>query len=199
MYAGHLEAWQQKINAQILSSTQFQELKQKENFFIVGVMGFAGSWRHTGYTGRTLDKLIDDAQMLLQTEIIDFRDIYQNKLVVCSGATNKGVLHLTYKICNKFNIIAMGVTPNQALQYDVGRMHYLIPYGQKFGDESEIFVDLSDAFVLLGGGFQARQETILGTNQGKPVTVIQGFGGVADQFSHIELPKAKFIQRSPIS
>ena len=62
-------------------------------------------------------------------------------------------------------------------------MRYLVPVRREFGDESEVFVSMCDAFTVLGGGEQSRREAELGLAQGKVVTLITGFGGAADSLA----------------
>ena len=77
----------------------------------------------------------------------------------------------------------MGITSNRALAYDVGAMNFVVPVGARFGDESEAFVGLCDEFLVLGGGDQSLREAEAALEQGKPVCVVGGFGGAADELA----------------
>src|SRR5690606_23035003 len=100
---------------------------------------------------------------------------------------NIGVLELAYDLCTQLGILAMGITSARALAYSLGEMHYVVCVGSKFGDESEDFVALCDAFVVLGGGPQSLHEAELALARGEPVEAITGFGGAADSLAEREI------------
>ena len=193
------DAWRQRTNAQVLYEGQFATLKIQQQLHIVGIMGFAGSWQRAGLTSAELGQFIRDAQGVLDHEFIRLREHHAHHLVIASGATNDGVLQLVYELCDQLSITAMGIAPSSALGYDLGKMHYLIPFGTHFGDESEVFVRTSDELMLLGGGEQSYREVLMGTAAQIPITIFQGFGGVADQFTPATLPNARFIPRTASS
>jgi len=113
--------------------------------------------------------------------------------MVVSGATNLGVLQLTYALCREHGLSAMGLAPQAVWSYPVADFDIMLPVGERFGDESEAFVSLCDAFVLLGGGRQSRAETLAAAARGKPVTILRGFGGVADVLTPAEVTGATWI------
>ncbi|HEU5098899.1 MAG TPA: hypothetical protein VFU22_07770, partial [Roseiflexaceae bacterium] len=120
---------------------------------------------------------------------------YGDRLVVASGATNEGVLRLAYEVCAFLSITAMGIAPDQALDFPLGQMQYVLPFGRAFGDESPVFVRTIDELLVLGGGPQSRREVFAAAEAGQPMTIIQGFGGIADQLSCADLPAARFVRR----
>ncbi len=172
------------------------KLKAERSLFVLGVMGFAGAWSKTKLKGAALQAHVAAAKAALKAELLAHQKARGPKLVVSSGATDRGVLELTYALCDELAILSMGVTPARTLAYPVGRMDYLIPHGQKYADESQVFLRTSDALLLLGGGPQSERETKAGHARGTPVTVIQGFGGAADQLDEGSLPNARFIKAS---
>ena len=72
-------------------------------------------------------------------------------------------------------------------------MDVLVPIGKRFGDESAGFVALCDAFIVLGGGAQSEAECRRASEVGKPITVIQGFGGVADGLVVVNLLGVRIV------
>ncbi len=90
----------------------------------------------------------------------------------------------------------MGITAGQALAYSLAPMQFVVPVGQRFGDESRVFVESIDALVMLGGGAQSRREALAASGRGIPITVIQGFGGAADELTVDEMPEARWLRRS---
>jgi len=188
-YQQNISAWRKKTGAKILTETEFMQVKAAQNFHVTGVIGFAGAWDRTPANA----PLLIDARRTLRAMLLAGQQQYGSQLIMCSGATDSGVLHLAYELCEQLGITAMGVTPDIALDFDVAKMEYLVPVGHNFGDESETFLRICDEFMLLGGGNQSRREIITAANMGKPITVIQGFGGAADDFSPERLPRARFV------
>jgi hypothetical protein len=181
--APNAEAWAAKTSAQQHSPESFAAYKDAQQLFVLGVMGYAGAWRRSGLKGARLETFIADARAALHRSLLAARDQHGRKLVMASGATNIGVLELAYDLCTQLGILAMGITSGRALAYSLGEMQYVVPVGHKFGDESEDFVTLCDAFVVLGGGPQSLHEAELALARGKDVEVIAGFGGAADSLA----------------
>lgn len=192
-YHQNMSAWHKKTNARLLTLTEFLSLKSEKMLHIVGVVGFTRSWQKIGGKNQDANQLMAAARQVIQTELTLRQQRYEPRLVMCSGATDAGVLQLAYQEAAKLGITAMGVTPDRTLQYNVGEMSYLIPFGHEFGDESEAFLQVIDELILMGGGPQSRTETLAAIKLGKPVTIIQGFGGAADEFSPAMLPSARFV------
>lgn len=177
------EAWRAKTAAALHSPASFAAYKQAQGFALLGVMGYAGSWRRTGKTGEALAAHVGAARAALKSELLAARERHGLELVMASGATNNGVLAQAYDLCAELGILAMGITSNRALAYEVGAMNFVVPVGSRFGDESEAFVELCDEFLVLGGGDQSRREAEAALERGKPVRVIVGFGGAADELA----------------
>ncbi|MEO1269438.1 MAG: hypothetical protein AAFX99_15220 [Myxococcota bacterium] len=193
------EAWSEKTDAQLLTEKAFIARKHHEGWHVLGVMGFAGSWKRSGLAGEQLTAYVEGMASALRTYLTLQQERWGASLVVSSGATYAGTLQLTYDICTEQGIRAMGVTPDRTLRYPIGRLDLLLPVGRRYGDESEVFLNTADAFVLVGGGDQSRRETEEAHRRGKPVSIIQGFGGVADIFSAKQLPQAIFFNPNTLS
>ncbi|MCB9745819.1 MAG: hypothetical protein H6741_27750 [Alphaproteobacteria bacterium] len=161
--------------------------------FALGVMGFAGSWRRSGLRGPALERLIEDARLALRRALLDAFREHRERLVVVSGATDAGVLQLTYALCAEHGILAIGLAPRQVLRHRTAPMTLLALHGARFGDESALFVQVCDAFLVLGGGAQSEQEARMAREAGKPVTLIRGFGGAADLLAEEGLDGARVV------
>lgn len=192
-YKQQLSRWSEKTTARLFTPDAFASYKTTQRFFLLGVMGFAGPWRRSGLEGEQLTSMISGVRQALRRELEDAQLTHKDRLVVVSGATRAGVLEQTYELCHDLGIFAMGVTPDRALAYPLGAMDFVVPFGRRFGDESGVFLDLCDAFLLLGGGPQSKRETLEAARRQKPTTVVRGFGGVADAFDEQNLPSARFI------
>ena len=187
--------WRTHTSASIVTEADFACLKRRSRLHVVGIVGFARPWLQLGLPGATLDQTIADARATICYELADRQQRYGDRLVVASGATNEGVLRLTYEVCAFLNIMAMGIAPDQALDYPLGQMQYMLPSGRAFGDESPVFVRTIDELLVLGGGAQSKREVVAAAAAHQPITIIQGFGGIADQLTPSALPTARFVQR----
>jgi hypothetical protein len=185
--------WRHRTEAELHTETGFAQSKARHGWRVLGVMGFAGRWERSGLAGDDLAWFVAEARQALRRELLRARDAYPGRLHMATGGTNTGVLGLAYGLCAELAIPAVGITPDRALNYELGGMAHLIPVGEFFGDESEAFVRLCDEFILLGGGKQSLREALSASSIGKPVTVIQGFGGVADEVTPQVLPGARFV------
>jgi hypothetical protein len=182
-------------SASIVTEARFACLKHRLRMRVVGIVGFARPWLQLGLQGPALAQLIADARATICHELADRQRRYGERLVVASGATNEGVLRLTYEVCAFLNIMAMGIAPDQALDFPLGSMHYMLPSGRAFGDESPVFVRTIDELLVLGGGAQSEREVFAAAEANQPMTIIQGFGGIADRLTPAALPAARFVQR----
>lgn len=194
-YVMDMEAWSAKTDAQLWDEQGFVAYKEAQGLFVLGVMGFAGSWKRSGKQGDVLERWVGAMREALREQFLSWKEEHGDRLVIASGATNLGVLQVTYALCEEMGIWAMGVAPDRVLRYALGKMQHMLPYGKQFGDESGVFLRVSDAFLLLGGGEQSQRETLLGYELGKSVTIVQGFGGVADTFSEEQMSEAVFVRK----
>jgi len=53
-----------------------------------------------------------------------------------SGATTGGVPGISYLVAGEKGIVRVGVTADEARQYDIAEQDRILVIGQKFGDES---------------------------------------------------------------
>jgi hypothetical protein len=187
--------WHASTSADLVDESQFARLKRMAHLRVVGVAGFARPWWQLERTGAALDQIIADARATLCFELAERQRHYGNRLVVASGATNQGVLKTAYEVCAFLNINAMGIAPDEALDFGLGRMRYMLPFGARFGDESQVFVRTIDELIVMGGGAQSEREVFAAVEAGRPITVVQGFGGIADRLMPTSIPNARFTRR----
>ncbi len=188
--------WRARTSASVVTEARFACLKHRSRLRVVGVVGFARPWAQLGLPGAALEQTIADARTTLCYELIGRQRCYGERLVVASGATNEGVLRMAYEVCAFLDITAMGIAPHQALDFPLGKMHYVLPCGMTFGDESHVFVRTIDELIVMGGGAQTQRELFAAAETSLPITIIQGFGGVADQIAPSAIPRARFVQRT---
>lgn len=187
--------WRLRTSAKILTEPGFASLKHQLNLHVVGVAGFARPWSRLSLGGAHLVQVVSDARATICHVLADRQRRHGRRLVMASGATKQGVLQLAYEVCAFLSIAAMGIAPDQALNFPLGRMRYMLPFGSAFGDESPAFIRAIDELIVLGGGPQSQREVFLAAQAQRPITIIQGFGGIADQLSPALLPGACFITR----
>jgi siroheme synthase (precorrin-2 oxidase/ferrochelatase) len=172
-YTDKVEEWKKETSpeTQVLNKEEFLREKEKGNFYVAGMAGFADDWKSIGDISaeqnrentikiihEQLDRLVAESGKLGKT------------LIVCSGATNDGTLEEIYKACAERKILAMGVTTDILISPKfgtdrngkklVGQLQYLISFGNSWGDESEIFTEVIDEIVVMGGGEQSYREMI---------------------------------------
>lgn len=177
--------WRGKTRGQVLDGATFRYLREERAWVVLGVMGYAGAFA---------DPAIEAAADRALTRALDAaRERHGARLAIASGATDAGVLALAYRWCAAHGVTAVGITCEAGRRLPIAPLDWLVPVGERFGDESALFVDACDAFVVLGGGEQARREAIGGRAQDKPVTLIRGFGGAADALAEAELPGALVV------
>lgn len=82
---------------------------------------------------------------------------------VVSGLTNQGVPKIAYELARELGLRTVGISAKQALRVRAGVFpvdrRWIV--GDRFGDESQVFVDYIDALIRVGGGKQSRAEVEL--------------------------------------
>ncbi|WP_299458984.1 hypothetical protein [uncultured Microscilla sp.] len=122
----------------------------------IGVVGFSRNQFDKKTAAEKLEKII--AQIMTH---------YPNKnYELVSGLTNMGVPQLTYMLADRLGIDTVGFSASQAFRVRAGiyPVKQQIIVGEKFGDESDAFVQYIDVLVRIGGGQQSRHETTLFKN-----------------------------------
>ncbi len=103
--------------------------------------------------------------------IIKLRNIFEKliegknleEIEIVSGYTNAGIPQLAYRIADDMGIDTVGLSARQALRVRSGvyPVKKVILEGERFGDESDKFIDYIDLLVRVGGGPQSRKEVEL--------------------------------------
>ncbi|MEZ4450162.1 MAG: hypothetical protein R3B09_11850 [Nannocystaceae bacterium] len=187
-------SWRARTDAELLTPGAWRARAAAHH--LVGVMGYAGRWRDEA--GDPIAARKADARRLLGAELRRAREAHGERLIMVSGATQQGVLEVAYALCVELSIVAAGVTAERALAYGLAPMALLVCGGRNFGDESALFVETCHEFIVLGGGDQSRREAVMAASQGKPVTLIRGFGGAADALGPGEVPTARIVERRAV-
>lgn len=177
--------WRESTAARVVSPTMFEMYKKWGDYHVVGITGFSAS--------APPEFSPEDARAELKNIFTQLKEKYGDKLVISSGATMLGVPKIAYELCDELKIKCMGVACEKAREYPLANMHYFVPVGQNWGDESATFLQTADELIALGGGEQARRETIAALTEKMPVTVVQGFGG---KLTAEDIVGAKIVERS---
>ncbi|MGB1217453.1 MAG: ADP-ribosylglycohydrolase family protein, partial [Saprospiraceae bacterium] len=129
----------------------------RPNKIKIGVVGFSRNQFDKKEAYNKLKNLIEYQVEKFGTENIE----------IVSGYTNSGVPKIAYEIADEFNLFKTGFSAKQALRVRSGvyKVDKEIIYGQKFGDESEAFIQYIDILIRIGGGKQSRHEKALFKSQ----------------------------------
>ena len=114
--------WRAQTSAEIVTKPRFLTLKRQSHWHVVGVAGFARPWSQMEPDAAGVAQMIADARATICHELAARQRRYGQRLLVASGATNQGVLQLTYEVCGFLHIIAMGIAPDQALDFPLSDM-----------------------------------------------------------------------------
>jgi hypothetical protein len=104
----------------------------------------------------------DEARALLREALqvaLAGRSPAQAELV--SGLTDVGVPGIAYALAAELGLRTVGISARQALRSRCFPVDERILVGQRYGDESEVFVARIDALIRVGGGPQSRREVEL--------------------------------------
>lgn len=124
----------------------------EEDTLYVGVVGYSSQKFDEIEAREILEEAFDD----IEEEYIDNGDF--EDIVIVSGLTAMGIPKIAYEIAVERDYGTMGVAPEEADDYELFNVDEIVYEGKKFGDESEVFIDIIDVFVKVGGGQQSQQE-----------------------------------------
>ncbi len=176
--------WRPATRAQVLDGATFRYLCRERGWAVVGVMGDAA----------TLDEpATEAAAAALSAQLDEARALHGERLAVASCACDGRISALIARWCAAQRVTTIGITCDAGRALPVAPVDWLVPVGERFGDESALFVDTCVGFVVIGGGEQARRQAIGGRAQDKPVILIRGFGGAADALAEMALPGATVV------
>ena len=82
---------------------------------------------------------------------------------IISGYTNMGVPRIAYRLADDLGLKTVGFSAKQALRVRAGvyPVKEVILVGERFGEESQQFIEYIDVLVRIGGGPQSRKEVAL--------------------------------------
>jgi len=133
--------------------------KEEKKEMRVGFVGFSGA----KFDEEKAKELIVQAFNKLEE---DFEDA---ELVIVSGLTDMGIPALVYREAATRGYNTVGVACKQAEDCEVYPVDESIIYGKDWGDESEVFLDMLDAFVRVGGGPQSKKELKMAKEKDLPI------------------------------
>ena len=119
--------------------------------FRLGVIGYS----------RDLDPEVQaKAEQLLQTGMQELipKDIDPADVEIVSGFTDSGIPAIAYRIADELGYKTVGFSAAQAKNYTTYPVDIEIIVGEKFGDESDKFLEYIDALLKVGGGKQSAHE-----------------------------------------
>lgn len=119
----------------------------------IGVVGFSSNQFNHKEASLKLKELLDHI----------VRNHGKEGLVLVSGYTNSGVPKIAYRWAVELRMETVGFSAKQALTVDCGLypVDKVILVGEKFGEESQSFVEYIDILIRIGGGKQSRHEVEL--------------------------------------
>lgn len=110
-----------------------------------------------GFSKECFDK--SEAQMNLEECIEAMIKIHKPKKVsIVSGLTFTGVPKLSYEYGKIKSYKTVGITAKRALNARIFPCDTIYVFGDKYGDESEKFIEYRDVLIRVGGGKQSRNE-----------------------------------------
>jgi SLOG cluster4 family len=139
------------------------ETLNDEDILNVGVIGFYIQKFDESEARDALENILDD----LEEEYIlsnEFKDI-----IIVSGLTNMGIPKVAYDLADERSYETIGIAPEEARGMKHAEVDQIIFVGEKFGDESETFIDAIDVLIKLGGGKQSEKEATMADEEDIPV------------------------------
>lgn len=122
--------------------------------------------RHKYYTTVKNGKCVN---VLNKDDCSDILFAKYPSIEIVSGYTDRGIPALSYvlaklycqKLYGNIECTTTGFAPKEALSARLCKVDKEIIVGEKFGDESEAFVDYVDVLIKIGGGEQSIKEFAL--------------------------------------
>ena len=126
-----------------------------------------------GYSAQEFDKedakdMLDEAFETVEQELLD--DQYDT-IAIVSGGTDIGIPKLAYELADDLDYETISVIPEEANEYPLYEVDQILYEGEKFGDESNAFIDMIDILIKVGGGKQSQKEYDMAEEKG--ITTIE--------------------------
>lgn len=107
-----------------------------------------------GYSAQKFDE--EQAKKLILLGLEKVKAKKDDYLV--SGLTNLGIPKLAYEVATKLGLKTVGIACKLAYDNDLFPVDIKIIKGDKWGDESETFLNYIDCLIKVGGGPQSEKE-----------------------------------------
>jgi hypothetical protein len=126
----------------------------------VGVVGYSNDKKFDHEIAKTLmAAAFKNVMASFDTEDIE----------IVSGWTSSGIPKIAYDMAKKYKFSTVGLSAKEAEEYETYDVDKVIIEGEKFGDESEKFIDYIDCLIRVGGGDQSMNETKMAKEKGLEV------------------------------
>lgn len=125
---------------------------EEDSKIYVGVVGYS----QQKFDENEASLILEDAFDSIEEEYISNGEF--EHIVVVSGLTNMGIPSVAYQVAEDNGYETIGVAPDAARElelYDVDEIYWV---GEQFGDESQVFIDMIDVIIRVGGGEQSLKE-----------------------------------------
>lgn len=107
-----------------------------------------------------------DAKKIIEKIFDEIDKEFTGYVNIISGATNMGIPKLVYEEAKNRGHKLIGVMCKKGYEYEIFNVDKLIVKGEKWGDESETFLNMIDRLYRIGGGPQSLKETKLAKKKG---------------------------------
>ena len=111
---------------------------------------------------------IDEAKKIIEKAFDSVNS--DKKIVVVSGLSNVGIPKLAHEEAKKRGWKSVGLSAKEVKEYECYEADEEIIVGDKFGDESEKFIDYIDELMTFGGGEQTKKEIKMAKDKKLKVT-----------------------------
>ena len=129
-------------------------------------------WNHyrIGLVGYSRDNFDHElAEQYLRQAFETLKQQFNRHVVLVSGWTDCGIPALGYRVAKELGWKTEGLSAQQAMEYDLFPVDYSKIVGEKFGDESEYFINSISKLIRVGGGPQSLKEVQMAKEKGIPV------------------------------
>lgn len=139
--------------------------EEDSKFFNVGLVGYS----ETKFDEEKAYEIIEQQLNDINNGLLLSPPFKKKEPVLVSGLTNLGIPKIGYEIASKLGWKTIGISAEDALNYDLFDVDEQIIVGKEFGDESEEFISMLDCLIRVGGGPQSMRETGMAKEKMIPV------------------------------
>jgi len=120
-----------------------------------------------GYSGAKFNEDVAKALLAIAFDIVE-SEFKKKEYAIVSGLTDVGIPGIAYRMAEKRGWKTIGLTAEEAKEYDCYPVDEEIIVGKKFGDESKDFIESLDCIIRIGGGKQSLKEVEMAKDRGIP-------------------------------